>query len=189
MLALHLGGVARDLVAQLQRRIAGPLRVVLVSDRRAEERHDAVAGVLVHRAFEAVHTLGQDLEEALQDAVPLFGIELRGELHRALHVGEHHRHLLALSLERRLALQDLLREMPRRIVGGRSLGAPHALRRAGRGPALQTEPGRRRQLRTAASAGQGKGRPAIQTELGAIWILVSAAGAVHAVHPVAGCAP
>ena len=43
--------------------------------------HDAVAGVLVHRALEAVHTVGEDGEEAIEDRVPLFRVELLGELH------------------------------------------------------------------------------------------------------------
>ena len=83
----------------MQRRVAGALRVILVRDRRAEERHDAVAGVLVRRALEAVHAVGEDREEAIDDAVPLFRVELLGELHRALHVGEEHGHLLALAFE------------------------------------------------------------------------------------------
>ena len=35
VLALHLGGITRQLVAQVQRRVAGALRVVFVCDRRA----------------------------------------------------------------------------------------------------------------------------------------------------------
>ena len=57
-----------QLLAQVQGRVAGALRVVLVRDRRAEQRHDAVAGVLVHRALEAMHAVGEDLEEAVEDA-------------------------------------------------------------------------------------------------------------------------
>ena len=83
----------------MQRRVTGALGVVLVRDRRAEERHDAVAGELVDRALEAVHAVGEDREEAVHDLVPLFGIDLLGELHRALHVGEQHRDLLALAFE------------------------------------------------------------------------------------------
>ena len=73
--------------------------MVLVRDRRAEQRHDPVAGVLVDRALEAVNALGEDREEAIHDPVPLLGIDLLGELHRALHVGEEHRHLLPLAFE------------------------------------------------------------------------------------------
>jgi len=47
----------------MQRRIAGPLRVVLVRDRRAEERHDAVAGELVDESLRALDALGEDLKK------------------------------------------------------------------------------------------------------------------------------
>ena len=73
--------------------------MILVRERRPEERHDAVAGVLVHRALEAMHALGEDREEAIEDAMPLLGVEPGGEVHRALHVGEEDGHLLALSFE------------------------------------------------------------------------------------------
>ena len=83
----------------MERRVAGAPRMVLVRDRRAEQRHDPVAGVLVDRALEAVNAVGEDREEAIHDLVPLFGIDLLGELHRALHVGEEDGHLLALAFE------------------------------------------------------------------------------------------
>ena len=105
--------------------------MVLVRDRRAEERHDAVAGELVHRALEAVHPLGEELEEAIEDVVPLLGIELLGVLHRALHVGEEHRDLLALALERGTGAEDLLGEMRRGIRCGRSLSESRSSRQRG----------------------------------------------------------
>jgi hypothetical protein len=111
--------VAAQRVAQVQRRVAGALGVVLVRDRRPEERHDAVAGVLIHRALEAVDAVGEHLKEAVHGAVPLLGIELLGELHRALHVGKQYRHLLALALEGRAGGQDLLDEVTRRVRNGR----------------------------------------------------------------------
>ena len=113
-----LGGVARELDAQMQRRVAGALRVVLVRDRRAEQRHDAVAGVLVHRPLEAVHALGEDGEEAVEDRVPLFGIELLGQLHRALDVGEQYGDLLALAFEGTATAENLFRQMAGRIGAG-----------------------------------------------------------------------
>ena len=47
-------------------------------------------------------------EEAVHDLVPLFGVELLGEIHRALHVGEEHGDLLALAFEGATRRQDLL---------------------------------------------------------------------------------
>ncbi len=116
VLALHVGGVARDLLAQLKRRVAGALGVVLVRDRCAEERHDAVAEVLVDGALEAVHAVTQDLEEALEQAVPLLGIELIRQLHRSLHVGEQDCDLLALAFERALRPQDLVGQVLGRVA-------------------------------------------------------------------------
>src|SRR5262249_8380310 len=40
-------GVASQLIAQVQRRVAGTLGVILVGDRRPEQRHNAVAGELI----------------------------------------------------------------------------------------------------------------------------------------------
>ena len=48
--------------------------MVLVGDRRPEQGHDAVAGVLVNCSFEAMDTVSEDLEEAVEQRVPLFQI-------------------------------------------------------------------------------------------------------------------
>ena len=70
-------GEHADGVADVKRRKAGSLRVILVGDRGAEQRHHAVAGELMHRALEPVHAFGDDLEEVLDDAEPLFWVEPR----------------------------------------------------------------------------------------------------------------
>ena len=77
----------------------GARRVVLVRDGRAEQRHDAVAGELVHRAFVAVHRLHQVAEAAVHDGVQVFRVETRRQRGEARDVGEEHGHLLALALE------------------------------------------------------------------------------------------
>ena len=43
--------------------------------------------------------------------VPLFGIELLGQIHRPLHVGEEHGHLLPLAFESAAGGEDLLGEV------------------------------------------------------------------------------
>ena len=116
LLPPQLVRVATQLIAQAKRRVAGPLRVVLVGDRRPEQRHDAVARVLVDGPFVAMHPLRQDLEEAVEDAVPLLGVDLLGQLHRALHVGEEDGHLLALALQGGLRLEDLVGEVLRGVA-------------------------------------------------------------------------
>jgi hypothetical protein len=84
----HFVRIGAERVAQMEHGEAGPSRVVFVRDRRAEECHDTVARVLVHGPLEAVHALGEDLEEAFENSMPFLRIELLGQVHRALHVGE-----------------------------------------------------------------------------------------------------
>ena len=54
-------------------------------------------------------------EEAVHDPVPLLGVDLLGELHRALHVGEEDGHLLALAFEGAARGEDLLGEVLGRV--------------------------------------------------------------------------
>jgi hypothetical protein len=99
----------------MERRVARPLGVILMRDRRAEQRHDSIARVLVDGAFEAVNALGEDREEAVHDLVPLFGIELLGQVHRSFHVSKEDRHLLAFAFEGAARREDLLGEVLRRV--------------------------------------------------------------------------
>ena len=162
--------------------------MVLVRDRRAEERHDAVAGVLVDRALEAVHAVGEDLEEALEDRVPLLGVDLLGELHRALHVGEEHRHLLALALERRRATAGSSRPgasacrraararagSTRAAAGGAPPArAPHSPQNFAAGGSSLPQPAQRRSER----------RPALEAELRTRGVRVAAARAGQRTQP------
>jgi hypothetical protein len=96
--APQLGRVVGDVVEHLQSGVAGAPRVILVGDRGAEDGHDPVPGELVDGALELGHGAGQDREEALHDLAPLLGVLLLGEVHRPTHVGEQHRHLLALGV-------------------------------------------------------------------------------------------
>jgi hypothetical protein len=63
VLEAYLVRVAPELVLKLQRCITSTLRVILVGYWGPEERHDAITGVLVDRALEAVDSLGEDREE------------------------------------------------------------------------------------------------------------------------------
>jgi hypothetical protein len=164
--------VAAELVPHVKGRVAGALRVVLVGDRRPEERHDPVTCVLVHSPFESVHPLGQDLEEAIHDPVPLLGVELLLELHGALDVGEQDRDLLPLTLEGGLGLEDLVGE----VLGG--VGARFALG-GDRGSTLVAEPDARGQLRLARGAPKRHPGPALEAEPRVRRVLVSTGRAVH----------
>jgi hypothetical protein len=96
--------------------------VILVGQRRAEERHDPVAHHLVHRALEAVHGLHHAFEHGVEQLARLLGITIGEQLHRALQVGEEHGDLLALALEGGLGREDLLGQ----VFGGVGLGGGEA---------------------------------------------------------------
>ena len=54
-------------------------------------------------------------EESVEDPVPLFRVDLFGQLHRAFDVREQDRDLLALALERCAVLQNSIGKMFRRV--------------------------------------------------------------------------
>ena len=62
-----------------ERRRDRALRRVLVRDRRAEERHDAVAGELVDDALDAVDLAEREREVLLEELAILLGIEALGD--------------------------------------------------------------------------------------------------------------
>src|SRR3984893_4266531 len=68
-LAPHVLGERPEIARQLERRRAGALGVVLVGDRGAEERHDAVTGVLVDRPLVPVDAARADPETAIDEAM------------------------------------------------------------------------------------------------------------------------
>ena len=78
-----------------------PLAVVAMRHGSAEHRHDAVAGVLVHRAPVVLDLLVDGPEEVTLQLVQLFGVELAGEPGIARQIGEQHGHLPPLALPRR----------------------------------------------------------------------------------------
>lgn len=114
-LASDVVGERAELAGQIEGGRTGALRVVLVGDRGAEERHDAIAGVLIDGALVSVNAVRQDPEQAIEQAMPFFGIEAFRQLHRAHDVGEQDGDQLALAAERALRGEDLLDEMPRRV--------------------------------------------------------------------------
>ena len=173
-LAAQLARVLAKRLLEVQGRVAGALGVVLVRDRRPEQRHDPVAGVLIDGPLEAVHAVGEDLEEAVEDAVPLLRVDPLRQLHRALHVGEQHRDPLALPLEYRARLEDLLDEVLRRV------GARVARRRGigDRLAAARAEPGLRRERGLAARTRALERPTAVHAEarLGGVLLLARRTG-------------
>ena len=76
--------VAFQFLLHPQRRIERALRMVLVRDRRAEHREDAVAGGLHHVAVVAAHRIDHQLERWIDDRARFFGIEVLLQLRRTL---------------------------------------------------------------------------------------------------------
>jgi hypothetical protein len=114
--ATKLIRVAPHHVLHPERGIARPDGVVLMGQRRAEERHDAVTHHLVNGSFVAVNGLNHLLENRVQNSACFLRVAVGEQLHRALEVGEEPGDLLALTFERSLGRQDLLGEVLRSIA-------------------------------------------------------------------------
>ena len=172
-------GVSANGGLHVERRVARADGVVLVGDRRAEERHDPVAHHLVHRALVAVDRGHHVLEHRVQELPRLLGIPVGQELHRALEVGEQHRDLLALALDGALGGEDLLGEVLGDVGLGRREPSLSGGGRPDRLPALQTELCAGREVSGALGAFQGEPGSALQTELCLGWVLVLAPRTRH----------
>ena len=110
--AAQLGRLDAHGALDRQRRVAGAHGVVLMRDRRAEQRHDAIAQDPVDRALVAVHAVHHHAERRIQDPPGVLRIGVLDQRERTLDVGEQHGDLLALALERRARAQDALGQMP-----------------------------------------------------------------------------
>jgi hypothetical protein len=85
-----------DPVKDRERRANGSLRIVLVSGRRAEERHHGVADELLDGAAEALELFAQPGMERGEQPAHVFRIELLGASSETDQIGEQHGHDLAL---------------------------------------------------------------------------------------------
>jgi hypothetical protein len=109
-------------------------------------------------------------EEVIHGRMSLFGIDLLGKIHRALHVGEENSHLLSLPFEGSARGQDLLGEVFRRVAARlrwwrrfRGLSDPRS--------AIPAELFFRLVLRLAGGANEGQPAAALGAELSAGSIL------------------
>ena len=100
-----LAEAPRPLVAQrraalehVQRRVAGAGRIVLVRDRRAEDRQHGIAHELLDEAVIARDRPGQRFEQRALERAHVFGIEPLGERREPGEIREQHRHLAAVGL-------------------------------------------------------------------------------------------
>ena len=82
--------------------------MVLVGERRAEQRHDTVPEDLVHRPLVAVHRLHHPVQRRVQQRARLFRVAPVEQFQRAADVGEQHGHVLALAFQVGPGGEDLL---------------------------------------------------------------------------------
>ena len=102
LLASYPLGVSLHALLHPERRVARAHRVVLMCDRRAEQRHDAVAHDLIHGALVAVDGLHHPFEDWIEDLARLFRVAVGEQLHRAFQVGKEDSYLLPLAFQRGL---------------------------------------------------------------------------------------
>src|SRR5216684_5160433 len=101
-------GVVAELLLYRDRRVQRALRMVLVRERRTEQREDAISRGLNDVTVVAMDGFDRQLERGIDDGARLLGVEVAHQLSRALDVGEQRRHRLALPLDR----------FGRRAIGG-----------------------------------------------------------------------
>ena len=177
MRAPHVLRIPVDRLLHPERRVARAHGMILVGQRRAEQRHDAVAHDLVDGALVAVDRLHHPLEHRVEELPRLLGIAVGEQLHRALEVGEQHRDLLALALQGALGGEDLLGEVLGRVAGRaqRALGSVPRQR----GPAGTAEPLPRADLGPALRTGQRETSAALLAESRVLGVLRPTLGAGH----------
>ena len=158
--------------------VDGAPRVILVGDGRPEERHDAVAEELVHRALVAVDLGEHEIEGVAHEPMHFLGIEPLRERGEARHVHEKHRDLLPLAGEGAARGENLLGEVPRRVGlrGGKTARRGLAVERPA---AIVTEAIAWWVARLAARADDLEPRPAASAEADARGIRMAAARTGH----------
>ena len=151
--------------------------MIFMSDRSAEQRHDAVPHDLVDRALVAVNRIHHQLEDRVKDLPGLLGVLVGEQLHRPFEVREQHGDQLAFSLKRRFGCQDLFGEVPR----GVAIRRPRRNPRSGgnRMSAGMAELGRRRESYPAVRARPGQRGRALFAEPCPLRVVVLTSRASH----------
>ena len=171
---------ALDRPGDAERGQGGAARVILVRQRGAEERHEAIAEELVDGALVAVDLGQRRLEEAVEEVVHGVGPQPFGQRGGPDQVAEEHGDRLALALQCRARGEDALGEVARRVgIGGvrRRHGGPRGLDRAAAG---RTEARALRELDAARGTGDRQAGAARDAEARPDGIVVTAATALHA---------
>ena len=84
----QLVGVTLEVLLHPAGGVQGALRMILMRDRRAEQREDAIPRRLRHIALVAMHRVHHQLERGIDQAARLLRVEVLDQLHRALDVRE-----------------------------------------------------------------------------------------------------
>jgi hypothetical protein len=69
--------------------------VILMRQRRPEERHDAIAHDLVHRAFIAMNGGDHAFQHGIKKLASFLGVAVSQQFHGALQIGKQNGDLLA----------------------------------------------------------------------------------------------
>ena len=174
--ATRLVHVSLDRLLHAESRIAGPNSVLLMGERRAEERHDPIAHHLVDRSFVTVHGLHHPLQHGIEQLAGVFGVAVSQQLHGGLQVSEEDGDLLSLALEDGLGREDPLGEVLGDIRLGRAEprlnGAGCCRQRPATAPAELLAALVQEATRGASGS---EGQPALTTEAASLTVLCVAA--------------
>ncbi len=112
------GRIFRHVLLQPQRRVESALRMILMRDRRTEQRKNPVAGGLHDVPVVAMHRVDHQLQRRIDNRPRLFRIEPLHQIHRPLDIGKQRRNSLALT-PRRIRSILLEPDANRRLDHGR----------------------------------------------------------------------
>ena len=190
VLVLDLAVVAADRLLDRQRRVHRPHRMVLERDRRAEQRHHAIAEIAVDGPFVAMHRVGGQLQHPVHQQVQLFRVEFLRQRRGIGNIGKQNGDELAFAFERAARGQDLFRQIPRRIglrrprLAGLRRLLPGGVRRRAEAAAAFVAELRQRPIDLAAAvAANRQGCAAFVAEAGLLPVLMLAREALHAFAP------
>ena len=124
MRAAHLLRIGLHGALHRQRGIAGPRGMVLMRDRGAEQRHNAIAQDLVHRPFVAVYGVHHQMQSRVEELLRVLGVAVARATRGAFEVGKQHSDLLAFAFQGTAGGEDFLGQMGACRQGVRVPGCP-----------------------------------------------------------------
>src|SRR5262245_51788804 len=89
--------------------------MILMRQRRAEERHDPIAHDLVDRTLIPMDSLHHVLKDWIKEFACIFPITISQQLHGPFHIRKENCDLLALAFERTFGSENFFSEMLWRV--------------------------------------------------------------------------